>query len=286
MAGKTQAKRVLVLGASGKLGRMALRLVPGAAGQPFELIPVFRNGPARDGAVIWQPGGKLPVGLRADVVLAMWGVTPGSEKSLDDNARLGSAAVRLADVLGSKRVIHCSSQAVYRPVSNALSEEIHPDPQTDYGRAKLQMEQVVAAMSRASGPRSVCLRIGNVAGAESLFAAGRAAGRITLDRFDDGQGPLRSYIAPSDLARVLAALCLAPADSLPDVLNVAAPAPTTMESLARAMGWDVLWRDAPDTAVQRMVLDTARLQAICPLSPHSADVRWIARDVTAGGWDQ
>ncbi|MEC3861291.1 NAD-dependent epimerase/dehydratase family protein [Mesobacterium sp. TK19101] len=265
---------------------MALQLMPGVSDQPVELIPVFRDGPVRDGAVIWQPGGNLPVGLRADVVLALWGVTPGPEKILDDNARLGSAAVRLADILGSACIIHCSSQAVYRPVSNPLSEDLHPDPQNDYGRAKLHMEQVIAAMSSASGPRSVCLRIGNVAGAESLFAAGRAGGQIRLDRFDDGQGPLRSYIAPGDLARVLATLCHVTPDSLPDVLNVAAPAPTTMEALARAMGWEVIWCDAPDTAVQRVVLDTTRLQAICPLPPQSAEAAWIARDVKAGGWDR
>ena len=132
--------------------------------------------------------------------------------------------------------------------------------------------------SESGGPRSVCLRIGSVAGAESLFAAIEGADTVHLDRFADGAGPERSYIAPSDLARVLVALSDLPVQDLPGVLNVGAPVATGMEAIARAAGRRVTWRDAPATAVQRVILDTSRLSDFCFLDEHAARPEYLVAE--------
>jgi len=87
---------------------------------------------------------------------------------------------------------------------------------------------------------------------------------ITLDRFADGTGPRRSYIAPGDLARVLAGLARLAPDTLPDTLNIAAPAPVAMEDLARAAGCPVTWRAAPPEAQAEVSLDVNRLAQLLP----------------------
>jgi UDP-glucose 4-epimerase len=105
---------------------------------------------------------------------------------------------------------------------------------------------------------AVCsLRIGNVAGADALLLNAAASAPHFIDRFASGGGPVRSYIGPVSLARVIAALADAP--DLPAVLNVAAPAPVAMADLARAAGGDWRWRPAPEGAVERLTLDCTAL---------------------------
>lgn len=274
MTRNPQTKTALVLGASGKLGRMMCAL---GSGPDLRLIPVYRR-PSPQG-LIWSPGQTVPDGLRCDVVLALWGVTGGA--LLDLNTELAVAAQRLAKQTGADRVLHCSSMAVYEPRSDALSETSRTAPIGDYGAAKLAMER---ALSKAPAPRPVFLRIGNVAGADSLFAAGRAQGRITLTRYPDGHSPLRSYIAPSDLARVLRHLALANLDDLPNTLNVAAPHPVRMGDLAQAMGWPIDWKDVPDDGRQVIVMQTDRLSRFVPPNGFVAAAQSMAQDVRAGGW--
>lgn len=268
-----------MLGATGRLGRM-VRAVWSV--HPAGRVRSVARGGGAD--LSWAPGdatGDLP---RVGAIVALWGVVPGAG-DLSLNADLARAAMDLGAELGADRVIHCSSAAVYGPAQGALGEGTALAPVSPYGRAKQEMEQAVADCMSATpdGPRGICLRIGNVAGAESLFAAIAAGPDVTLDRFADGQGPRRSYIAPSDLAAVLLAVIRAPLDRLPDVLNVAAPATTAMADIARAAGRDVRWRDAPDTALAEVRLDTAALQSLFDLGPTSADPHWLAGDAARWG---
>ena len=271
-----------MLGASGQIGRIFCALGGTFAGQSAEIIPVFRNTRAFGQGVSWHPGAPVPPGLRADAVVALWGVTRGSDAQLSANSALAEAAIGLARQVGAGRVVHCSSIAVYAPATAPMAEDWPTRPVNAYGLSKLRMEQTALAQS-GGGPRSLCLRIGNVAGADSLFAAGRAQGRITLDRFADGAGPERSYIAPRDMARVLAHVALAPLDSLPDVLNVAAPGAVAMQALAGAMGWPVSWRQAPPDARRSVVMDCSRLAALCPMPSDAATAEYLARDVSELG---
>ena len=145
-----------------------------------------------------------------------------------------------------------------------MPETRHPAPVNAYGAAKLDMERAIADLP-PDGVRHVILRVANVIGADSLAAALRDRTRpVTLDRFADGTGPCRSYIAPGDLARVFAALMRLPEDALPAIMNVAAPEPVAMADLARAAGRPVIWRDATAGAQPCVSLDTARLDRVLP----------------------
>ncbi|SFD66804.1 NAD-dependent epimerase/dehydratase family protein [Roseivivax sediminis] len=263
---------ILLLGATGKVGRLLRAAWPGAVGARARLEPVGRSGADLH---LWAPGAPTDRLPRPDAIAALWGVTPGPGRDLDENLRLALAAQALGDALGARMVLHASSAAVYRPGPVPLREDPAPDPQTAYGAAKAAME---AALAEARGPRAVALRIGNVAGADSLFAALSDDTPLTLDRFADGAGPARSYIAPSDLARVLAALAMAEPGTLPPALNVAAPEATGMDDIARAAGRPITWRPAPPGAAARVALETGRLARICRLGPAAAEPDHLVAD--------
>ncbi|MHA6346797.1 NAD-dependent epimerase/dehydratase family protein [Roseivivax sp. CAU 1761] len=256
---------ILLLGAGGRVGRLLRAAWPG----PAAPVWVSRTAP---GALRWQPGDPVSALPRVRTVAALWGAVPVPGADLADNARLARAAMALGAELGARLVIHCSSAAVYRPGPAALRETDAADPPSAYGAAKLDMERAIAEerARRPAGPRAVALRIGNVAGAESLAATLYEGGPVTLDRFASGAGPVRSYIAPADLARVLLALDAAEPERVPALLNVAAPRPTAMAALAAAAGREIRWRPAPPGAAERVQLDTARLAALCPLPADAA----------------
>ncbi|MWD27069.1 NAD-dependent epimerase/dehydratase family protein [Aquicoccus sp. SCR17] len=249
-------------GATGRLGGILLRHWRDAPPAGLEIVPVARR--AMPGAVVWTPGtDPAPLG-RADAVLALWGVTAGNDAALGANRDLALAAMELARATGADRVLHCSSAAVYPPGPGPLDEEVPPAPARPYGAAKLAMERAVAdwAAANPGGPRACCLRIANVAGADSLFTSLEGEGPVTLDRFADGRGPRRSYVAGADLARACAALLTLPPEELPEVVNVCGPRPVGMDALVRAAGRDLRWRDAPEGAIPEVALSDARLAAL------------------------
>lgn len=228
--------------------------------------------------VHWQPGQPNPFG-QVDAVIALWGVIQGTDAELSANTSLALHAQALATECGATRVLHCSSVAVYAPKDGLLSEDDPTGPLNPYGRAKLQMER---ALSTADGPARTILRIGSVAGAESLAASVQrgwqgGADPLQLDRFPDGKGPARSYIAPSDLAEVLIALATCSAE-LPAVLNIGTPAPVHMEGLLTAAGHPFEWKNAPKGARQYAVMDCSRLCALTGLSSDAADSAHIMTD--------
>ncbi len=242
----------------------------------LQIIAVSRQ-PGAD--VTWAPGDPPGVLPRAHAVLALWGVTRGSAEAMQANVTLADEAIAIARAIGASRVLHASSAAVYGPASGWLHEDTETAPVAAYGQSKCRMEDHVLAAQGAVD--QIVMRIGNVAGADSLFANLREGAEITLDRFADGQGPARSYIAPGDLAQVIRCLCLTA--SPPRIVNVAAPAPTDMQALVRAAGAGLIWRPAPQTALQRVALDTTRLSALCPLPPHAADAEHLVSDARRSG---
>lgn len=251
----------LVTGSQGRLGRLlrcAWRHAPPCGG-PRPLWQ-SRHAPAD---LVWSPGASLTDAPACDTVIALWGVTGGSAANLSVNTDLAFHSLRLARATGASRVLHLSSAAIYGP-GTGHQEAQPPAPVTPYGHAKMTMEDTIRHWQ--DGPIRHCrLRLANVVGAESLAAALQPPGRpVTLDRFADGRGPRRSYIAPGDLARVLAGLAALPLQWLPSVLNVTAPCPIGMEDLARAAGCPVTWHTAPHSAVPEVSLDGARLAALLP----------------------
>jgi nucleoside-diphosphate-sugar epimerase len=263
---------LLILGASGRLGRMLQLAWRQAAPAGLRCVWQDRHagGPDR---IVWDPLGGAEVTSvlpRADAVLNLLGVTAGDPAALALNTPLALAGVEAARALGARRCLVASSAAVYGP-AEAAAEGRAASPATAYGQAKAAME---AALRGA--PCVTLLRIGNVAGADALLGGARpGSGPVLLDRFADGAGPVRSYIGPRDLAHVLAALAMA-AD-LPDTLNISAPGAVAMVDLLTAARLDWRWRPAPPDAVQRVTLDTARLQRHVPLPARAADPAEIVR---------
>ncbi len=180
---------------------------------------------------VWQPGQPAP--QAAEAVLALWVGVPGpdtGEGDLAGNSRLARAAMALGRQAGAAQVLHLSSSAVYGPGQDM--DERHPCvPATAYGAAKLEMETVVAAETT---PAACVLRLANVVGADSLFAALQSGQPMVIDQFRDGQGPQRSYALPSTILQVVAAVLAAP--EMPGRLNLASPGAVDMAALARAAG--------------------------------------------------
>ena len=210
----------------------------------------------------WKPGqAALPRNFDAMIVMA--GIVPG-KGDLAENTRIAEACLTAAQEAGIRQVLIASSSAVYgsnggKPFCE--SDALHPV--NDYGRAKMAMEAACAPF-RADGMQVCALRIGNVAGADALLLNVAAGHRVVVDQFADGAGPLRSYIGPRTMARVLASLV---GRDLPDAINLAAPTPVAMADLARASGADWAWQPAPDSAYQNITLDCSRLSALYGFAP-------------------
>lgn len=251
-------KTLLVTGAGGRIGRLIRRAFQAESPPGVKMVFLSRNTGAD---ISWTPGqstASLPV---CDVIVAVWGITSGTPAALAGNSRLARESLKLAEICGAKRVLHFSSAAVYG-MGIAL-HETHPcTPATAYGAAKLAMEQEIARFPDSI--RHCCLRLANVVGADSLASGLRAPGHITLDRFENGHGPLRSYMSPSDLMRVICRLGILPARSLPSALNIAAPHPVAMADLARAAIRPFKWRKAPGDAIQCVSLDAGSMTRLLP----------------------
>ncbi len=279
MTPKSHIGRVLLLGANGKLGRM-LRFQWSSSGP--EVVPVVRK-PLPTGERVWAPGDKMADLPRVDAVLALWGRTRGTEVELMENVMLGVAAMELGTALGADHVIHCSSAAVYRP-GDTPSTEAQADPQNLYGKSKLAMEQAVSAYrSLNGGPMASVLRIGNVAGADSLFGNLARKEAIELDMFADGRAPQRSYIAPRDLAHVIEMVLTHPPEDGLRVMNVAAPRVTAMDDIVKASGKALHRKAAGAAAAPVVALDVSQQQALAALPDSAADAAYLVAEARAGG---
>ena len=250
--------KLLVTGAGGRLGRL-LRAAHARDGSGAQILFQSRGDTAD---IRWSPGDDLGALPCCDAVLALWGRTGGSAQELSDNSRLAQISLDVARATGAGMVFHVSSAAVYGPGAG-LDEAAPTRPGNDYGRAKLVMEQRIASFP-PNGMTHCILRLANVVGADSLAPALQGPGPARLDRFADGRGPVRSYIAASDLLDVVTALACKPAAALPPVLNVAAPRPVAMQDLLQAAGKAITWQRAPSKAVQDVTLDAGALSRLLP----------------------
>jgi nucleoside-diphosphate-sugar epimerase len=285
------AVRILVLGATGRLGGMLRRhwSVPGIAPglEPLWQARQGRVPQTADDWVVFDPRTD-PLALAqacaaVDVVLDLSGPVPGPGRAVDSFAATVPLARAVAHGARGRPLLWASSSAVYGP-RPFCAEDDPPAPRNDYGRAKAAGESVLA------GEPGVCiLRIGNVAGADALLSAARPGIPVMLDRFADGTTPVRSYMGPQTLAQSLFQLARrAVQKSLPEVLNLAAPGPgVAMADLLDAAA--LRWRPcaAPDTALPRLVLDTARLAQVVDLPPETGQpdhivAEWRRLDASAG----
>lgn len=254
------ATRLLVTGSGGRLGRLLRASYKRGDADGTEII--FQSSrPGFD--IAWEIGDGVESLPRADAILALWGVTSGTKKELVANSKLAELSTHIAQYIGAERVLHCSSAAIYGQGAN-MGEDFPPSPINAYGQAKLEMETHVAEISAGKNCEQTVLRIANIVGADSLAPALTSSKPVTLDRFANGAGPLRSYLAASDLLRVACALAQGSQKKSFDLLNIASPKPIAMEELAKAAGKDIVWRPAPSTATQEVSLNTNKLKSLIP----------------------
>lgn len=278
---------LVLVGASGRVGRLVRAAWPIASPTGITLMSQFRQDramPDGDDAFAWDPLVQSPpprlhaCGQRA-VMVVLAGVTPGPDAPLERNTQIALGCIAAARNLGIGRVLIASSSAVYGPGrGRPLAETDVPGGFNAYGAAKLAME---TAIGQAAGDIDVCcLRIGNVLGADALLLNASHASPdnpLLLDRFEDGGGPVRSYIDPWTLAGVLVSLSKAEG-RLPFVLNIASPHPVAMQAIAKAAGIPWRWQPASPSAHQTIVLDCTKLQAIHAFdADDSSPARMLAR---------
>ncbi len=246
---------LVVLGAGGKLGRLLSRA------WPADVVQFTRT------ELDLTDRGALTQALSgARAVLCLAGVTHGADKPMSLNVTLAQHTLDAAAQANCGRVMLASSAAVYGRQPGSLTEDTAPAPLADYGRAKVEMEQMAA---RHPHPNT-CLRIGNVAGADAILGGWRPG--FELDVLDSGTTPQRSYVGPRTLARVIHALAMV--DDLPPVLNVATPGVVAMGDLLDTAGLTWSPRTPKREITAKVTLDTARL---------STFIEWQPQDSTAPG---
>lgn len=270
---KTLEKPILALGGSGR--------VAGLLRAAFEITGESR--------VIWQSRADVPGGIcldplaedgvealteameGRDLVFALAGVTPATGVPLNINSVLANRVLCAAEKAGVKHVFFVSSAAVYGASDLAHGEEEALMPVSDYGVSKQRMEEGILRADSSVQP--VILRIGNIVGADQLIGRVGLQKDVVLDQFPDGGFPWRSYSGPLTLAVILKQLfdrALAGED-LPQILNISAPEPVSMKDLLMTAGFDFQPCAAPPDAIQRVILDTNRLEPLVTLAADAAD---------------
>jgi nucleoside-diphosphate-sugar epimerase len=252
---------LLVMGATGRIGRALQR-----HGVP-EMEPIWQSRSDVPGYLPWDVLARpCPEGAASGVVLCLSGVIRGTPAQLEANTALALAACDAAIAQGARHVFIASSAAVYGLSDAPLAEDAVPAPMAPYGVAKLAMEHAAVLHMQGATPGLTLLRIGNIAGFDALLGNVRHGFTARLDPAAGQSGPVRSYIGPITLARVLTQLAgmAAQGVALPPVLNVAA-APIAMGDLLDAAGAD--WHFGPHNpqVINRVELDIHRLQPLVDL---------------------
>ncbi|MGJ5619479.1 NAD-dependent epimerase/dehydratase family protein [Sulfitobacter sp. MF3-043] len=247
----------MLLGASGKLGQMLRQMWP----VPDDLVCHSRY--ERPGFVSFDLCRDFDAVRKhfesARAVVCLSGVTARHARQSGDafslNTDLALAAVQAARDAGVGRVFLVSSAAVYGRAGGVLDESGRCDPLSDYGRAKLDMENAGLKKAADIGQQTTVLRIGNVAGADSIL--GGWTDDMAIDQLPDGRTPRRSYIGPDTLANVVCRLTQVV--GLPDIMNVAAPGTVEMGRLLDAAGLPWVPRKAAVNVIENVELSTGRL---------------------------
>ncbi|MBL4916867.1 NAD-dependent epimerase/dehydratase family protein [Szabonella alba] len=263
----------LVTGSTGRIGG-ALRAVWPETAAATSLQPHWQARTSRPGFSTWDIAlDPCPAGLASGVVLGLAGGRRAGTDSGNDETALALATLRAARDQGARHVFLMSSAAVYGASDAPLTEDATPAPPSAYGEQKYAMEAAAQDFAMTEGMRLTLLRLGNVAGFDALLGGARPGVPVTLDPVPGAAGgPLRSYIGPVSLGRVLAGLAQLAAEgaALPDILNIAATPPLRMAALLDAAGID--WRHSPENpaVLPQVVLDCTRLATLLPLPAASA----------------
>ncbi len=280
---KLKQNTIVVTGAAGRIGTL-LRDMWGARLADHPILWSARL-PDQDIDLAWNigtdPAPSLPQGA---VILHLAGQTRGSPAELAENRRAVSGLCDAALKAGAAHVFLMSSVAVYGLQCTLIDEETPPHPFSAYGQSKLAAEE--AAQQILPPDRLTILRLGNLAGADTLLSGARCS-PVLLDPIP-GQpgGPVRSYIGPRVLAQVLEMLILTSfaAKALPDVVNLAQQPALAMADLLQAYG--AHWRFGPERAeaVPCVAVSTKRLASYVDLPLATAHSVVADLDSLKGLW--
>lgn len=210
-------------------------------------------------------------------IFGLSGVVPG-KGDLSLNTSIAQSAIRAAAAAGDRSVFLCSSAAVYGRGDSVWTEDATPLPESPYGNAKFEMEQRALELADKLSVKVCCLRIANVAGADAILGGWKPG--FSLDQFENGTTPLRSYIGPGQFADVLAQL-ISQSKVLPRILNVCLPAPVYMGDLLDAVERPWQPQIAGTGAIPSVVLSAenlARFTSVAAMGDTAPDIvaDWLA----------
>ncbi|MFS4438242.1 NAD-dependent epimerase/dehydratase family protein [Paracoccaceae bacterium GXU_MW_L88] len=282
---KKDAERIVMTGASGRLGRMLLAYWPEDAPP---LIPLDRA--SFDLSMSVEEMRAAFESAAPDLILHLAGVTPTGPKpasEADFQALNTAAAIRVMEA--AKTPVFLASSASVYGGKHAKVHELSPlDPPSPYAQSKADADRAAEAHRHVT-----VLRYPTIAGADQLLQnalKAREKNPLRLDRFPDGGAPRRAYIGPRDLAHIHAALAkaLLSEQELPPVLNLASPRPVAMDRLlnafANATGRSIpwVWKPAGDSAIRELAFDTRRLSRFYRFDGSGAGATAIANQ--AADW--
>lgn len=265
--------RLLVVGATGRVGALVLPFWQ-ASSLPILLqhrkrettLPVTQR-------ILWDPSVSNSVlknwiaqNETPNCMVIFSGVVPGSEQDLFLNSEIALSYIRAAEELSIPKVLLASTSAVYgNYLDRPFSEQDETRPVTAYGKSKLEMERACISYQNSKKMEITILRIGNVAGADALLTnvIAQPQRKIFIHQDVNGSTPLRSYIGPETLAYVIAKLANFDR-KLPRILNIGAPSPVEMKSLADAASVTWCAKHPEDSASQIITLDTTLLWRLIP----------------------
>lgn len=274
---------ICVTGATGRLGTFVRAHIERKGLDQF--IFQSRN-PPKDvfgNWVNWSLNGStIPQELESvDTIIHLAGTTHTGQPASDhrdfeeSNVQVTKNLLHAVEGSNVSKILIASSASVYGKPKRGqpiLKETDLTVPLNEYGKSKLSMENAVFEWNQTTAVQKAhILRIGNIFGADQLVqnALKLESGKeLFIDQFESGLGPLRSYIGPIGLAKVLVQLATTD-QTIPDVLNVADAPGVRMESLIEALSEfiEIEWRfrPAPDSAIEEVVLDTSELESLLDL---------------------
>ena len=268
--------QVFITGASGRLGRILRAQWASRVDLGFDPVWCSRH-PTLNADVYWDIlSGPTPAIAKGAIILHLAGVVRGDRAALSENAQMATQICRAAKVAEAAHIFLPSSAAVYGAGSCDHVEVHAPDPCSDYGQAKLDMEReaLIWAQNEGQGaPPITCLRIGNVLGADSLFGQLNMGNKIVLDAIpSQAGGPIRSYIGPRAFADTIASLMVQAGSGavLPPILNVASNRAVFMADLLIAAERTFSFGTPKSDAIAKVSLSTKRLEMLVPSVPVDA----------------
>ena len=242
--------RVLILGASGFLGRHVCQRIRAAGhcvvtagraalpGSPaHQIVDLSADHPGKIAAMLSAFG--------PEVVVNCAGLTSGDQDMLAAVNITGTYALVAAMLTAGRpaRLVHIGSAAEYgstRP-GDAVAESVPPRPVTSYGSTKLAGTRLVE-LARGAGLAAVVLRVFNPIGpgAPEASLPGRLAAQLRRLPASAGSvrlGPLdgvRDFVDVRDVADGVLAAAVAPALPHP-VLNIGSGRPVLVRALVREL---------------------------------------------------